>query len=995
LEVVFVLPDSTLSSHNTPLGQTQHGAGSDHALFPSLFTGDQRDGAIKSNAADALWLLFAVVKKYRFINNMEVTCENTVVVTVEVYGGSGQQTQQIDSLTSNTDVLTEVQIEGGGDYSTDGYYFLSGASASSRHAFVNSNSLVASMGSTTSASPFRLEFAPYGGFTGNNSVQVAFMIETKDNDGNQEVPRRYASVRGSSISPYSDSGSTFTPILSVYCAGVSPPAFPPPSSPPSPPPPSAPPARPPPAVPEPFPPPPFFPPANPKESPQNPPPPPLSPSPSPPPPSTNPPPSPLPPAPPNSPGEAYGGWRLNAYEMFDNIGGQDFTSADIAARLSDWSTSSGIPVSRMSYFTNVYIPPAASGNQDGTLTLVTYDGVASAVVKRLDGEITDADTIDMNTPIDTKECGYYDDPTLNTDLQQNQNADTFGQYLPTGSNHSVSGNRLEVVNVDYGSILADLELIAAMLRQYPSQLDQLWGQRSSQWEVCVGPEVDEPERIVLPAPSPPPLLPPSPAPPLGKCKLDFMTLNLRGGDLGYRFESDGTIVAEFQYMEQMHVQTSQSDSHNAYTCAVRDDYYLGCLDIAAVTTLSGSIDSAWNDGYLTVTVSSNTNLFGGSTTCPIETGQRDVVGDGIINVYDMSALIWWHFGVAPYDSLSTNPAEVETVWKRSGTAERCNDGSTRSDWSALTAVQYCYPDGDSRRRLSLERGVVVDPEVPMLDPHMHVREWARVPDKGSWHKISVDGLQLAVEIFLDSLYATETVDLSNDIYPREGCVDCEPTWHSYTQPTVRFARRYEYEPYGDAKAVHCATIVAAFTGSDAMRGNVLGLRQQPISKACEFDVFVWRPADAAASPVSNHCNNTLGVTRGSSVMDGISGLVQQNMLCSMSMEQYHTDHPPPPPANEKDTDTDVVNVVLGTVAITTGVMFLGATALFWCIRNPTTRTRWYKVTSDKSESLLEGAREANPPKGEGMLGTLMSKLEEARYTGSERHGERGFVVGRL
>ena len=30
---------------------------------------------------------------------------------------------------------------------------------------------------------------------------------------------------------------------------------------------------------------------------------------------------------------------------------------------------------------------------------------------------------------------------------------------------------------------------------------------------------------------------------------------------------------------------------------------------------------------------------------------------------------------------------------------------------------------------------------------------------------------------------------------------------------------YEYEPYGNFKASQCATIVAAFTGSEAMRGK--------------------------------------------------------------------------------------------------------------------------------------------------------------------------------
>ena len=964
--------------------------------------GDARDDKIKTNAADALWLLFAVVKKYRFINNMEISCTDTVVVTADVYGGSGQQTQQIHSLTSNTEVLTEVHVSGGGDYSTDGYYFVSGSSASSRHSFVNSNNLVANVGSTSSSSPFRLEFAPYGGFTGNNSVQVAFMIETLDTDGNKEVPRRYASVRGSGISPYSDSGNVFTSILSIYCAGAEPPSSPPPSTPPFPPPPSTPPTSPPPLLPSPSIPPPRFPPAVPKESPQVPPPPPLAPSPSPPPPSTSPPPAPLPPAPPNNPGEAYGGWKLNVYEMFDNINGQDFSAGDITDRLSDWSTSTGIPSSRMQYFTNVYIPPATSETGDATLRIVTYYGAQSGIVSTVDSA-ADGNIVDLNTPLDTAQCGYYDDPLRNTGLSDNSNEDTFGNYIPTGSNHSVSGNLLEIVNDDYGSITSDLELIKAMLRQSPSQIDSLWSQRygiSTNWEICAGPVADdEVERIVLPAPSPPPLLPPSPAPPLGKCKLDFMTINLRGGDLGYNFQSDGTIVAEFQLMEQIHAETGQVDSHDAYTCRVKSDYYLGCLDVAAVSTLSGSIDSAWNDGYLTVSVSSDTNLFGGSTQCPIETGGRDIVGDGVVNVYDMSTLIWWHFQATPYETLSTNPTEVETVWKRRGTGERCNDGSKRSDWSALTAVQYCFPDTDSRRRLQ-ERGIVTGPQTPMLDPHVHVREWARVPEKGSWHRIHIDGLQLALELFMDSLYAQEAVDLSNDVYPREGCLDCEPTWHDFTKPTIRFARRYEYEPYGDAKTVHCATIVAAFTGSDAMRGNVLGLRQQPISSACEFDVFVWKPLENEESPISHHCNHTLGITRGSSAMDGRTGMVQQNILCSLTLEQYHSSMPPPPPPQTSDDgEANVMNVVLGSVAITMGSIFLISTAVFWCVRSPSTSVRWYRVTDvqgDKKESLLE-TRTATTGSG---TNSVLDKLEKARMlVGSEdslkTFGERGFRIGPL
>ena len=414
-----------------------------------------------------------------------------------------------------------------------------------------------------------------------------------------------------------------------------------------------------------------------------------------------------------------------------------------------------------------------------------------------------------------------------------------------------------------------------------------------------------------------------------------MTVNLRGGDLGYNFQSDGTIVAEFQLMEQIHSETGLTDSHDAYTCRVQRDYYLGCLDIAAVSTLSNSISDAWNDGVNTVNVSGAVNLFGGLTTCPTEEGQRDYVGDGVVNVFDVSLLIWYHFGVAPYNTLSTNPAEVETVWKRHGTADRCNDGSSRSDWNALTAVQYCFLELDSRRRLSSSTNIVPD-----MDDKEEMREWARVPDKGSWHRIRIAGLQIAVELFMDSLYATDAVDLSNDVYPQENCVDCEPVWHDFNAPTIRFARRVEYEAYGTAKATSCATIVAAFTGSDAMRGNVLGLRQQPIASACPFDVFIWKPLNSPVSPISHVCNHTLGLARGSSAMDGRLGLIQQNRLCSLTLEEYNAEPPSPPLAGAEDAN--VVSIILGTVTITMAIILLIVLgALCCCINNPLSNSNLY------------------------------------------------------
>ena len=184
---------------------------------------------------------------------------------------------------------------------------------------------------------------------------------------------------------------------------------------------------------------------------------------------------------------------------------------------------------------------------------------------------------------------------------------------------------------------------------------------------------------------------------------------------------------------------------------------------------------------------------------------------------------------------------------------------------------------------------------------------------------------------MDSLYAIDAVDLSNDVYPPEGCVDCEPSWHNPDTPTIRFARRVEYEPYGSSKASRCATIVAAFTGSEAMRGNVIGLRQQPISTACEFDIFVWKPLNAPESPISHLCNNTLGVTRGSSAMDGKLGLIQQRRLCSLTLEEYNAEPPSPPLAEAEDAN--VVSIILGTITITMGIVLLIALGVLCCCLN--------------------------------------------------------------
>ena len=58
----------------------------------------------------------------------------------------------------------------------------------------------------------------------------------------------------------------------------------------------------------------------------------------------------------------------------------------------------------------------------------------------------------------------------------------------------------------------------------------------------------------------------------------------------------------------------------------------------------------------------------------------------------------------------------------------------------------------------------------------------------------------------------------------------------FALPTDKRAAEYA----GDlATAFQCANILAALTPSEALNGNSLGMRQQPIASACDYYTFIW------------------------------------------------------------------------------------------------------------------------------------------------------------
>ena len=66
------------------------------------------------------------------------------------------------------------------------------------------------------------------------------------------------------------------------------------------------------------------------------------------------------------------------------------------------------------------------------------------------------------------------------------------------------------------------------------------------------------------------------------------------------------------------------------------------------------------------TQSSQAALFGADVRCD---GKN--VGDGVVNTFDMSVLMWYQFKFEPYDQLPTDPTVVSTVGGRDGTPLRC------------------------------------------------------------------------------------------------------------------------------------------------------------------------------------------------------------------------------------------------------------------------------------------------------------------------------------
>jgi len=235
----------------------------------------------------------------------------------------------------------------------------------------------------------------------------------------------------------------------------------------------------------------------------------------------------------------------------------------------------------------------------------------------------------------------------------------------------------------------------------------------------------------------------------------------------------------------------------------------------------------------------------------------------------------------------------------------------------ITIAALSPPPQSSGRRLGEQADPASQPIAQPADGRsMHelglrVCEWAAVPGLGQWMRIHVPTVLLSLEFYLSGLAIEQGAELSNQPAPPFNCTDCAPAFGYRDEPVIAFARFLEYEGVeADRAAADCASIVAV-TPEAALDKNVLSLRQQPPTKACRFDIFVWIPQQpnpgvhvaAQAAPGSPSalwlaqlggatstddrawwagppdCGDGFGVLAGSNAMDGHGGQVQTKAAC--------------------------------------------------------------------------------------------------------------------
>lgn len=180
------------------------------------------------------------------------------------------------------------------------------------------------------------------------------------------------------------------------------------------------------------------------------------------------------------------------------------------------------------------------------------------------------------------------------------------------------------------------------------------------------------------------------------CTLDF--LSYQYGSSTPKVESDGELTVEFAEMERYANLAATTNTVNDYWCALATRPELFCLDIAGPSTLSNSLnttafdltsDTVFSNGEFILDIyktadNSSLNLFGQYDQC-----DGKVVGDGLVNVFDIATMIAYIFKDYKYAELDPNPEQVVTVEGRDRLQLQCENTVTRVEYLSSYATDTC------------------------------------------------------------------------------------------------------------------------------------------------------------------------------------------------------------------------------------------------------------------------------------------------------------------
>ena len=317
---------------------------------------------------------------------------------------------------------------------------------------------------------------------------------------------------------------------------------------------------------------------------------------------------------------------------------------------------------------------------------------------------------------------------------------------------------------------------------------------------------------------------------------------------------------EYAYIDEFSLKAIEYNSLNRYTCSVKEDYYLACLDIASSSTITYTGDFDDNATYISFYGTSESHLFGSKTRC---NGMR--FGDGIINGYDLVVLMWVQFKVGAYSSLSL---DENTVTLNNEVGDRCGDTLTREDYIGLYDPNTpCVIPRSTRRALSQTINTVNSSTISL---HRHSTK-----KQGSWFVIKTNKHFdfAATELLIEGVDAMSTVPLSND--------DALSIRDDVNEPSsyeVRFARHEEY--CKNVEKQMCASIIGTASTGTALYHNVLSIGQIPTERTaiCKLDIFLYIP---------NKFDCTLKLLKGSSAMNGVNGFIlEEDIDCSDSEPDF-------------------------------------------------------------------------------------------------------------